>query len=69
MSNQSQQDRFSYQATKDGSVLLYADGRLVKALASRAASRFLAKIEPMNSEQAQLLMAKETGQFKFGNEK
>ena len=58
--------KFHFQATKDGRVLISADGRVVKTLRGKEALKFLDQVERGDP---QLVMAKATGQFKFGNEK
>lgn len=61
---------FSYQVTKDERVLLYWHDKLVKTLAGKQAKTFLAKIDAADSEKdAQLILAKATGNFKHGNER
>ncbi|MEM1229398.1 MAG: hypothetical protein AAGI15_02590 [Pseudomonadota bacterium] len=60
---------FSYTASKNGRVLLHAQGKLVKALKGAAAQRFLDQLQGLDVLEAQRLMAKTTGQFKFGNER
>jgi len=63
------EDTFSYQMTKSGKVFLFWNGKRIKILDGSAAQKLLAKIEGLNEEDAQLLMAKETGNFKRGNER
>lgn len=60
---------FSYTATRDGKVQIYCRGKLAKTLKGREASRFGNRIESADAPAAQLLMARVTGQFKFGNER
>lgn len=60
---------FDYQAFKDGRVQITFEGRPAKTLAGKDAVRFLSRVESMDSRSAQQLMAKMTGQFKFGNER
>jgi len=61
---------FSYQAVKDGRVLLYWLGRHIKTLAGKDAQKFLNAIDACDTEKdAQLVMAKATGNFKHGNER
>jgi hypothetical protein len=59
---------FSYRGAKDGTVFLEYHGRVVKTLSGNAAARFLSAVENLESAEAQLLMAKLTGNFKRGNE-
>ena len=60
---------FSYQALKSGAVIIRAKGKTAKTLRGREADKFLAKIEGLDRLGAQGLMARATGQFKFGNER
>ena len=62
---------FSYRATKDGRVMLYWYEKHVKTLAGDAAQKFLTAIDGLDEsdKEAQLLMAKATGNFKHGNER
>ncbi|MCK6580037.1 MAG: hypothetical protein L6Q98_18245 [Anaerolineae bacterium] len=62
---------FSFRATKDGRVMLYWYDKHVRTLAGEAAQKFLASIEGLDEadKDAQLLMAKATGNFKRGNER
>ena len=61
---------FSCQQTKDGRVLVYWQGRIVKTLSGATAEKFSTALDRCDSEHcAQLLMAKATGHFKHGNER
>ena len=60
---------FSYQATRNGRVHVFHEGKLAKVLKHREAERLLTKIEHADPRQIQLALAKATGQFKFGNER
>lgn len=60
---------FSYQLTKSGSMQLYARGQIVKTLKGAAAAKLQQKLEGAEPEQVQQLLARATGQFKFGNER
>lgn len=60
---------FDYKVTKDGRVLLYWYGRQVKVLAGKDAEKFRTRIEGLDGKDAQLVMAKFTGNFKRGNER
>ncbi len=63
------QARFSYSALKSGSVMISSNGVMVKTLDKTDARKFFDKVSAMSNTEAQLLMAKITGQFKFGNER
>jgi hypothetical protein len=61
---------FSCTVTKDGRVLLYWRGGIVKTLSGAAAQKFSQALDQCESETCeQLLMAKATGHFKHGNER
>jgi hypothetical protein len=60
---------FSYQATKDGRILLFWYGKQVKVLKSREAQKFLHRITDLDQREIQLVIAKLTGNFKRGNER
>ena len=66
--NKLAQSRFSYRTSKSGSVMIDSNGKIVKTLKNARASKFLDTIASLNDAEAQLLMAKTTGPFKFGNE-
>ena len=61
--------QFSYQETKSEIVMISSHGRTVTTLKGNAALKFLMKVQSLDDKGQQLLMAKATGQFKFGNEK
>jgi hypothetical protein len=60
---------FSHRATKDGRVMLYWRGRHIKTISGNEAARFLRDLEGLAPHELQLLLAKETGNFKHGNER
>lgn len=61
---------FTYQATKDGKVMISWHGKQVMILKGKHADKFLANIAlAADAKQKQLVMAKVTGNFKRGNEK
>ena len=62
-------DAFSFRALKDGTVRIAFRGKAVTTLAGKAATRFLARVDGAGPDQAQLAMAKVTGNFKRGNER
>lgn len=62
-------DIFDYRVTKNGTVMLTWHGKTVKTLSGQKADDFLAKIEGLEGKDAQLVMAKITGNFKRGNER
>lgn len=60
---------FSYRANKDGKVVLYWNNKQVKIIKGPAAQKFLNSIAQTDQREAQLIMAKITGNFKRGNER
>ena len=60
---------FDYRATKDGKVFISHEGRDVKTLRGGDALRFLDRVGDAGGDEAQLAMAKATGNFKRGNER
>lgn len=68
-SNQLQHNTFSYRTHKNGNVVIYWNALQAAVLRGRSAEKFLAKIEWAQEQEAQLLMAKATGNFKRGNER
>jgi len=60
---------FSFRAHKDGTVRIAYHGKVVITLAGKEATRFLARVDGADPNQAQLVMAKATGNFKRGNER
>ena len=60
---------FTYRMSKDGKVFLSYEGQQVKILKGREAERFGAAVTGASETEAQLLMARLTGNFKRGNER
>ena len=60
---------FSFRQTKDNTVFISWCGKHVTTLSGKKAGEFLAKIGRAEGKEAQLIMAKVTGNFKHGNEK
>jgi hypothetical protein len=65
------EEPFTYQATKKGTVVIYYNGKQIKILKGNEAENLLRKIKEVegNKTEVQLLLAKITGNFKRGNEK
>ncbi|MFI6081048.1 hypothetical protein ACIBBB_08715 [Streptomyces sp. NPDC051217] len=57
---------FSYERHADGSVVITHQGRIASTLRGGRADKFLAQVA---SGDAQLVMARWTGSYKFGNER
>lgn len=64
-----EEEVFTYKITKDKKVFISWYGKPVVTLSGTKAEDFIAKIENTEGKEAQLLMAKITGNFKHGNEK
>ena len=60
---------FTYRITKDEKVFISYEGKQVTALSGAKAKDFISKIKDVEGKEAQLVMAKVTGNFKRGNEK
>lgn len=67
--NRLDEDAFSFREAKDGRVMLYWHDKHVKTLVGGEAQKFLKKIAGLAGKDAQLVMAKATGNFKRGNER
>ncbi len=59
---------FSYQAGKD-TLFIFWEGRRVKIFKGKEAKRVAGRLEQSTPQNAQLIMAKLTGNFKRGNER
>lgn len=60
---------FAYRTTKDKKVFISWRGKQVTTLSGAKAERFIEEITDADGKDAQLIMAKATGNFKRGNEK
>jgi hypothetical protein len=60
---------FTYRTNKDNKVFISWNGKQVMILKGKQATEFLKKIAGLDHKQAQLVMAKITGNFKRGNER
>lgn len=65
----SEDETFTYRVTKNGKVLISWRGRVVTTLTSVRASRFRERIDDLDPQAVQLLLARATGNFKRGNER
>jgi len=63
------EDIFAYKITKDKKVFISYEGKQVTILSGKKAEEFIVKIQNCERKEAQLIMAKVTGNFKRGNEK
>jgi len=60
---------FAYRISKDNKVFISYEGKQVTTLSGSKSERFIRQIEGVDGKDAQLIMAKITGNFKRGNEK
>jgi len=60
---------FTYKITKDKKAFISYEGKQVTVLSGSKAEKFIADIIGTDGKEAQLIMAKITGNFKRGNEK
>lgn len=60
---------FSYLETKQGAVQIFCRNRMARTLRGKEALQFMDKVANADTQAQQLLMARVTGQFKFGNER
>lgn len=60
---------FSYKVRKSGDVEILHRGKLASTLRGRDAAGFVAKAERGTASEAQMLMARVTGNYKRGNER
>ena len=67
--NKLKEKPFSYRVAKENRVFIYCSGKQIKILKGKESEKFLADIAKADAMQAQLLMAKITGNFKHGKEK
>ena len=67
--NRLKEECFSYRVSKDNKVFIFWYEKQVMILKGKESEKFLAKIGKADTMEAQLIMAKVTGNFKHGNEK
>jgi hypothetical protein len=67
--NRLDEEIFSYKVSKDNKVFIFWYEKQVTILMGKESEKFLARIEKADSKEAQLIMAKATGNFKHGNER
>ena len=60
---------FRFNVLKNESVQVFYKGKLATTIRPREGRKFVNKIDNQSPAERQLLMARATGQFKFGNEK
>lgn len=67
--NKLKEEVFSYRVSKDNKVFIFWNGKEVMILKGKESEKFLLKVSKADKIEAQLIMAKITGNFKRGNEK
>ncbi|OME94884.1 MULTISPECIES: hypothetical protein [Paenibacillus] len=67
--NRLDEEVFTYSVTKNQKVFIYWMGKQVKILSGKDSDKFLSRVTGADFKEAQLMMAKVTGNFKRGNEK
>lgn len=67
--NKLKEEVFLYKVSKDNKVFIFWNGKQIKILKGKGSDKFLSKISKADTIEAQLIMAKVTGNFKRGNEK
>jgi hypothetical protein len=67
--NLQEETPFTYRTSRDDAVTIFWSDRPVTTLRGKAAARFLSRVETLETEGAQLEMARVTGNFKRGNER
>ena len=67
--NKQDESPFTFEVSKDKNVFIFWRGKRVTILKEKVSDRFLERIRNTDQKEAQLIMAKVTGNFKRGNEK
>lgn len=67
--NKLDESPFAFEVLKDKKVFIFWRGKRVTILKEKVSDRFLERIRNTDQKEAQLIMAKVTGNFKRGNEK
>lgn len=62
-------DPFSFRTTKSGEVMISRGGRVVQTLGGPVAAKLLKALAVADEQQAQLILAKSTGNYRRGNER
>ena len=69
MSDSMEDAAFHYQVRKNGEAVVSYHGKPVSTLRGEDAAKFTSRISNLEGREAQLLMARVTGNFKRGNER
>ncbi len=60
---------FEYRFAKDDKILIYRQGKLVMTITKEKARKLKNKMAGKSEHEIQFILAKITGQYKYGNEK
>lgn len=67
--NRLDEEIFTYRINKDNKVFIFWNGKQIMILKGSESEKFIRRIKAADSKEAQLIMAKLTGNFKHGNER
>jgi hypothetical protein len=67
--NRLAEEVFTYKINKDNKVFIFWNSKQIMILKGSDSEKFLRRIKAADSKEAQLIMAKVTGNFKHGNER
>lgn len=67
--NRLDEEVFSYKINKDNKVFIFWQGKQIMILKGSESEKFIRRISAAEPKEAQLIMAKVTGNFKHGNER
>ena len=67
--NRLEEEIFTYNINKDNKVFIFWNGKRIMILAGSESDKFIRKINTADPKEAQLILAKVTGNFKHGNER
>lgn len=67
--NRLDEEVFTYKINKDNKVFIFWNGKQIMILKGSESEKFIRKMETADHKEAQLIMAKVTGNFKHGNER
>ncbi len=67
--NKLDEEAFSYRINKDNKIFISWNGKQIMILKGSESEKFMSRIKTADPWEAQLIMAKVTGNFKHGNER
>jgi hypothetical protein len=67
--NKLDEEVFSYKINKDNKIFIFWNGKQIMILKGSESEKFMRRIATADTKEAQLIMAKVTGNFKHGNER